>query len=435
MYADKTYIMCLQDDWLNFLAGGDKTVYMPAMGINSAQFRKDGSSIPDTLTSASEWYEVTDNFFDTPIGRRWQILIDSTPKQKHFIPVIPTNSTKLLMTFYNGDAKITEGRDISSAEYQTGEKVCLVKDYFAKNNKLKVGDSLHLPLLYADYRRASSASFPENYSGAGIAGVINAKGEAYSVFEDSSYKIVGIYDSQPSGLAQNFQLGENAVVIPSASVKNSDENNIVYAGPMREYSTSFQIPNGQIDKFMAAWQAQNISGLDIKFYDKGYTKIRAGLDSMMNIAIILFAVGAATTLFVLILFCHLFITKQRKRTAIERSLGMSKRQCMASLLAGLMIIVVLSCAAAGVAGSNLTAYAVQHVNVESSQSSFNTMFSDWVNGTDADSTASITVSADDAGWWAFAGAAFIPLALLIAWINIRGNLKQEPLKLLGEKER
>ena len=39
------------------------------------------------------------------------------------------------------------------------------------------------------------------------------------------------------------------------------------------------------------------------------------------------------------------MAKEKKRTAIERSLGMSKRQCRVSLLAGLMILTI---AAAGV---------------------------------------------------------------------------------------
>lgn len=436
MYAGKTYIMCLQDDYFYFKSSGnDKSVYMPGGTVDTTQSKKNGERIPSTVKSAAAWDEVTDNFFDTPRGKQWQAFIDSFPKLKHSIPVVPTNGTKLLMEFYTGDTRIIEGRDISAGEYQNGEKVCLVQDFFAKNNGLKVGDSIPLPLLYANYRYPSTLDFgPKGEPGLSYS-LVNAKGEAYPVFENSIYRIVGIYNTQPTGLSQNYQLGGNAVVIPFASLKNSDDDNIVTAGPMMGYSTSFQIPNGQIEQYMAAWQAQNIAGLDIKFYDKGYTQIKAGLDSMMNVAIILFTVGAATTLFVLILFCHLFVTKQRKRTAIERSLGMSKKQCAASLLVGMLIIVVAACAAAGVASYHLTSSTMQQVNAASSQNSFDTLYSDWAANADAANTSSITVSTEGAGWGALAGAVFIPVALLIAWGNIRGNLKQEPLRMLSEKER
>ena len=431
MKKDKTYIVGLQQDiYYSMDVGTDKIVFMPAGSIESAQYKKNGERIPDKTVMDAAWDEVTDNFYDTPRGKRWQALIDSFPKMKHFIPVVPTNSTNLLMEFFNGDAQVTEGRTISAEEYQNGEKVCLVQKYFAQNNGLQVGDSVSLPLQYANYYHSSSLS---DYGFGGS--LINANGDAYSVFENSTYKIAGIYDRQPTTLAHDYQLGRNTIIIPSASVKNSDDNNIIAAGPMRGYSTSFQIPNGQIEQFMAAWQAQGITGLDIKFYDKGYTQIKSGLDSMMSIAIILFAVGAGTTLFVLFLFCHLFITKQKKRTAIERSLGMSKRQCMLSLLTGMMLIVVIAFAAAGAASFNLTGSAVQQVNAASTQNSFDTLFSDWVNSTDSAKAASISVSTQSAGLGVLAGGAFIPVALLIALMNIRSNLKEEPLRMLSERER
>ena len=39
---------------------------------------------------------------------------------------------------------------------------------------------------------------------------------------------------------------------------------------------------------------------------------------------------------------YFFVVKEKKRTAVERSLGMSKRQCRVSLLAGLMILTIIA---------------------------------------------------------------------------------------------
>jgi hypothetical protein len=429
LYANKTYIVSLTTDLLyDISVGFDKTVYAPSRGIAGYQFTKDGKPVRDGDTITTSWDEVTDNFFETPRGKRWQALVESFARQKHMITVVPTNGTKLVMPFFEGNARINEGRDISAEEYRSGDKVCLISRYFARNNGLAVGDSMGLPLYYADYYSSPA------YMWLPIS-LINARGESYSAFEDGAYRIIGIYDAVPMSSMSDYNLGENTVVIPMASVRHSDEDNIVAMGPMMGYSTSFQIPNGQIDQYMAAWNARGIADLDIRFYDKGYTKIMAGLETMRNTAVVLFAVGAVTTLFVLILFCHLFIAKQRKRTAIERSLGMSKRLCAASMLAGLLLVVLAAYAVGSAAGYGLAGLTAAGMDFSRGRAAFDTAFSDWANSSDANAISDVAVSTEGAARGALAAAAVIPAALLIATLNIRGNLKSEPLKMLGEKER
>ena len=435
LYASKTYIMMLQEFPPH--EDSDEYEHIPAGYPNSTQYTKDGTRIKDSAGAETPWDEVTENFYETPIGKRWLALIESYGIMKHNIPVIPTQDTNLLMTFYDGDAWIIEGRDFSSEEHESGEKVCLISKYFAENNKLNVGDSLRLPLLCADYYYSSGQTYRyDAYCGWPYGSLLNANGEIYPVFEDSDYKIVGIYEAvKGASSSPDYMLGKNAVVIPSASVKNSDENNILDFGPMMGYTTSFQIPNGTADEYLAAWAKQGITELEINFYDKGYSKIKAGLDAMAATAAILLIAGAVTTLLVLILFCHLFITKQRKRTAIERSLGMTKKQCTASLLTGILVIVIPACIIGSVVSGALSGYAFEQINASQSQDAFDTLFSDWVNSADAEMITDVTLDTQVGMEYAYAGALFIPVALLIALLNIRSNLKSEPLKLLGEKER
>lgn len=383
------------------------------------------------------WDEVTYGFYETPKGRAWLNFVSMNKESvRHAIPVIPTNFTKLLMPFFDGDARITEGRDISDDEYKNGGNVCLVQKGFAEKNGLSVGGSLPLPLLYANYGYPSSLAFYPGGESGTMGNVLNENGEPYTPFDSDTYKIVGIYDVAAAYGYSPYTLGENAVVIPSASVKNSDESNTVNMGPMQGFSTSFRIPNGTIDKFMAAWKARGVDDLEIMFYDKGYSKIKAGLDEMKNMAILMLTVGAVTTLFTVILFCHLFITKQRRRTAIERSLGLSKARCTLSLLAGIFVIIIPAYIFGGLASHYLTGLAASRMNMAQAEVAYDTTFSDWVNGDDGDVAASVTISmeANDEGIYV-AGAAVIPAALLIAFAAIRGNLKEAPLKLLSEKER
>ena len=139
------------------------------------------------------------------------------------------------------------------------------------------------------------------------------------------------------------------------------------------------------------------------------------------------------TLLILILFCHLFITKQRKRTAIERSLGMTKKQCAASLLTGILVIVIPACLIGSAISYELTGFAAEKMTAAHTEQAYNTTFSDWVAGADTeDESAEVNMSSSIEK--SLAGLGVIPVAVAIALWNIRTNLKSEPLKLLGEKE-
>ncbi len=434
LYAGKKYIVGLTEGKAH--KGSEKYCEYTPWGISISQRSKDGKNVESAIDTQIPWDEVTNGFYDTPKGKVWSEFISFCKESIwHTIPVIPTNFTKLLMQFFNGDARVIEGRDITDEEYASGEYVCLVSRCFAEENGLTVGSKLRLPLIYADYGAPSSLYFsPDGECGSGWL-ALNAKGEAYSVFANDVYSIVGIYDAAAAYEYSPYTLGGNAVIIPSASVKSSDENNIASASPYMEgHSTSFQIPNGTIDKFMAAWEAQGVDDLEIKFYDRGYSNIKAGLDEMKNMAILMFTVGAVTTLFVTILFCNLFITRQRRRTAIERSLGLSKALCTISLLLGILVIVIPAYVVGGAASNALTGWAVRAMNAPRAEEAFDTTYSDWANTVDDNIEASAEISAEGAGPTYLVGASLIPVALLIAFAAIRGNLREEPLKLLGEKE-
>lgn len=432
--AQKTYIIIL-----TFAPGFieyNANVYMPSGYPYTTQRKKDGTRIEDSVKFESVVNEVTENYYETPKGKRWLALLEAHEIDKHTIPVIPTQDLNLLMAFYDGDAWVSAGREISRGEFETGEKVCLVSQYFAENNKLKVGDNLRLPLLCADYWFSSSQTYRHDTYIGSPGSLIDANGEIYPAFEDSEYEIVGFYQSvKGSSISPDYMLGKNAVVIPSASVKNSDDDNILAVGPMMGYSTSFQIRNGTADEYMAAWAKQGINELEINFYDKGYSKIKAGLDTMAATATILLAAGGATTLLVLLLFCHLFISKQRKCTAIERSLGMTKKQCAVSLLTGILVVVVPACIIGGLLSGWVSGYAYEQINASQTEEAFDTTFSDWVNSGDAQNIADFTIDTQAGMDNAYMGTLFIPVALLIAVLNIRSNLRSEPHKLLGEKER
>lgn len=435
LYAGKTYIMSVQTLSLSSFQGYEDqvfdSVFIPCTGVESTQHDKTGARIPDPYEYGSEeWEEATPGYYETPRGQRWEELIRAIQRLPKTIPVISTNATLLLMSFFTGTANITEGRDISREEYAAGDKVCLVQRQFARNNGLKTGDTVPLPLYFADYRGT-----PGPFEGVVYGGLLNAQGKAYPIFEASAYRIVGIYDVYGTSYESSaFDIGKNTVVIPAASIKNSDENNIISWGPMTAPTTSFEIPNGAISLFEEKWSRQGTQGLEIKFYDKGYTRLKMGFEKIRMISMILVTVSAVVMGLILILFTFLLIVRNKKRTAIERSLGFTKRQCAASLLSGLLLIVLLGAAAGACSGAWVGGVILDR-NIDFNQDGgYDVTYSSWVNN--ADQLADVQVNLQGADFGVFLVLALIVLAagILIASVGVWRNLQAEPLLLLSAKE-
>ncbi|WP_158281634.1 FtsX-like permease family protein [Sporanaerobacter acetigenes] len=401
----------------------------------STQKNKKGEMVAKKDTPDEKWEEVTDNFYETEAGKKWKNLGKAIDRFfKHTFPVMPTNKTEFLMEFNQGNAYIYDGRDITESEYEEGEKVCIIPKKFAMLNALKVGDNINLKLYYADYEKSVSQTFSAGRVELNF-GLLNAEGEVYPVFEDSEYKIVGLYSNtaDPEKRPTGYELGSNAVIIPSKSVKNSDEDNIVGYGPMKGYNTSFQIPNGTTKVYLEKFKALGINNLEVEFYDGGYERLSSGMGNLKTVAVILVAVSAATTLAILFFFVFLFISKQKKRTAIERSLGMNRKECTLSMLYGILIIIALGAVIGSFAGFKTADFVIsKSTNMETEL--YSTAFSNWVNN--ADKMAEVAETSVPVNYLTpiVLCLVVILVSIIISLILIKNNLKAEPLELLSKSE-
>ena len=333
----------------------------------------------------------------------------------------PTSGTHLLPPFINGTAYILEGEDITAEEYAKGEKVCLVSQKFAKNNTLSLGDTVRLPLFYANYRDAPV----DNTSGlGGRDSLLNSEGKLYPIFSDHKYRIKGIYSSIESS-GSSHGMGTNTIVVPAASVKESDADNILAYGPMKDTTTSFQIPNGTVEAFMEQGGRQVIDNLEFVFYDKGYSKLQGGLENMKQMSLFFLIIGAAMALVLIFFFCHLFISKQEMRTAIERTLGMSKKECALSLLSGFLLVVTLSIFIGFIAGYFVEKKLTDNISTEIYYDTTYTI------GLTQQPKAEVEVQQVSVLYSITAGGVLLIAAILISTIAMRNNLQKEPLKMLS----
>lgn len=434
MYADKTYIMELvldmPHDWevAENLSTG-RWEYQPVDGPCSTQADSQGNLLPNSL-SENPVQELTPGFYETDEGKAWLSLCREYELSYHSLPVTVTNDLNLIMAFYAGEAFVTEGAAFTKEDYSQGNRVCLVPDDFARRNKLKVGDSVHLVLRYANYAQSANVG--------GVKGRLTADGKAYEPFEDAQWEICGIYDNTVSpGRNAGYLLAENEIFIPTASIKNSNENNIAEYGTMKGYTTAFQIPNGSesIENYKTLWEAQGISHLEITFYDGGYSKLEAGLKNMEKMSLILVTMGIVSAACIVIFFCHLFIAKQKRRTAIERSLGMTKGQCVCSLLTGVAAIALWGCIAGAVAGHLFAGMAGAKM-VQTKP--YDTRYSNGAPQEDEEGPVKEEITyLIELDWQvaALSGGLLFLFTLSVAMAGIYRNLQEEPLALLWEAER
>lgn len=433
MYKDKTYVMCIQDTFGHEsekeYPEDDVREYIPAGVLESTQTDENGVKLISNLPEGYFCEEVTDGFYDTELGKRWLNCLESWEYCKHIFPVTATDNIHLLMAFYKGDVSVSEGREFTEEEYRDGTKVCMVSAAFAANNDLQVGDSIPLPLIFANHRFSAGALYRS--FGMLLPRLINAKGEIYPIFEESSYEIVGIYQGI-TGTGDKYGMGYQEILIPSKSVRNSDADNIIYYGPMDDCNTSFEIENGTIADFMEKWEKTEESrNVEITFYDYGYTKLADHIKNMRWMAGIFLVLGTVMMLVTLSYFVWLFVVKEKERTIVERAIGFSRRQSFISLFSGIFVILLLGSMAGSLGGAVLSKkMAANTENVSYYDTTFGNGAAVEIEDIRIEDTKISTPLASAAG----TEAAILLVGSLMAAIVVYRNVKEEPLKMFGKEE-
>ena len=159
------------------------------------------------------------------------------------------------------------------------------------------------------------------------------------------------------------------------------------------------------------------------------------MDTMKSMAVILLVSGIAVTVLNLLFFCSQLISRQKKRTAVERSLGTSIPRCAASMLSGVLALVILGAVLGSLSGWMLTGWAAERT---AGEETYSTRYSSWsVNAQSGDAAGDETVLQShrpEAAIPILTGCAVVWIALIIASAAVYINLKTEPLVLLSSRE-
>jgi hypothetical protein len=399
-------------------------------GVQERLYYDIAESIFANSDSGIGYETVSEGYYETPRGRRWPELVEGIGKYFKTVPVAPTDATGLLMEFYNGNAWVADGRDISEEEYREGARVCLVSEKFAKNNDLSVGDDFTAPLYFANYANTLASlggiSFP----------LLNPDGKSYEVFEEITYEIAGIYRyAADTYTAREFLLAENTVIVPAASVKNSDAGNIAADGPMQHYNTSFQIPNGSIESWLEEWGRQEGAGsLEINFYDKNFTLLQSDLNAAKHASALLLAGGLISAILISALYVYMSVVRQSRATAIERACGAGAGHCAASMMWALTSTSAAAAAGGAALGYFRLASGIGARVIEGSRASmYDATFSNWLRQA-GDYEESLAGIAPAPTLFVLAGVMVLAIVGCVGAAGIRVSLRDEPLKLLGARE-
>ena len=382
--------------------------------------------------SPLRWEEVGAGFWNMEEGTIWQNLIDELNKLTfETVPITPTENIELLSPFHDGQASIVEGDVISRDEYEDGSKVCLISQAFAKLNNLKVGDKIKLQLFFTDYEY-SKVSVGSEGGGMSRLDILTPEGQKYDVFFESDYVIKGIYLYRSSGWSL-YELVTDEIIIPSASVPKEDVRNVIAEGPMQGYNASFQIENGGINDFYKEFsKLPEASLLEITFDDKGYESFASQMNNLQTIAIIIFLVGFVSVIASSAFLLYSTIIRQTRRTAIERALGMSRRECRVSLLTGIMLLTIIAACAGGTIGGIANERMLNAASLE--EDYFNSMYSKGVI-MNKDEEMSVAVNQNIVrNSIVFAISAEVLGVFAMSLFLTGRNLKMNPIQLLGVRE-
>lgn len=385
----------------------------------------EGERIEDTLAMQSI-YEVTEGFYETEAGGRLLAISDVAAVYYDTQPVLGTNSTDLLMPFYEGSAWVCEGRYPTQEEYAQGSPVCLAPREFAENNGLSVGDQVMTRLYYTCTADLADDNYRLGGGGGWNFSFLGLDGKLLSPFEEKAYTIVGLYDHTPTVEG----IGRDELIVPLHSVQNRTENYVQF-GAMSDESTSFQIENGTIADFLEASAKNGVDNLVYTFYDKGYSALMEGIQNLKNMSAALLIMGLIAAVILTLQISHIYITKQKGRLSIERLLGMSEKRCGRICLAGILLLLLLGTVSGVAAGMRLT----NEIGVEDrEQEAFSRKYSNLGLAVETE----IDLSGQDYGdirVSCLMGALVLALGMSISSITVRSLLKGEPLYLLESQEK
>lgn len=319
--------------------------------------------------SIAEVTGTLEDFLADPENKSWVDSINEINRSLSAATVYGTDNINSILLFADKTMYLSDGGEFSAEDYEQGNSVCIVSETAAYKNGWKLGDRITL-----NYYRGLSTS---------INSVVNPAPGQYSLRDDlgisGEYVIKGIYRHTNQFSEKPGDISPNAIFVPNKNFdklgirqpidENSEDR---FAATMESWQSaldieSMVIKNGRIDDMKAFIEQQGWDLNWFKFYDGGYSEVKATVEGIKDSADDQLLASSLTCLAAFIIYIALFVMRQRKNVGVMLSLGSGKKKAAGFMIAVSTIPAAIATVLGAIIGCAMLKGSVAKVVSEASQ--------------------------------------------------------------------
>lgn len=256
---------------------------------------------------------TVEDFLNSEDGAPWKTALEQSAVNNQAFNIIGVDKMDYLADFSLQRSRISEGRDFTAEELESGSRVCIIHDSLAKENGIHLGDTITANLYSADYglpyqqlgKRTLNPSTPFYFS--------------TTPFEETAeYTVVGIWHGEKVwpdvAYVSEYAFSPNTIFVPKSSVQASMEecDSIVF--------NTLMIQNAKIEEFHELAMNSGYAGR-FKYNDQNYSTIAANFHNYDSLARQMLIVGTVLYAVLLLLFLLLYPGAQKRTVLSMQSFG------------------------------------------------------------------------------------------------------------------
>ena len=282
-------------------------LYFTAKGSDAAMFRTLEIDLGTVDGKAYPFQKIDGDVASELAEAVWADALADHQTNHHAYAIVGVEQLNLVADFALKAVGISQGRDFTPEELESGAKVCMISEELAKINGLSIGDTID-PQFYEMTDLTNNIVTPTAQS---------FHRDTMELVSNGAYTIVGLYDQQiPWGNVDNnfFQFTPNTIFVPKASVPvNQLESE---AGFLR---TLVLEPDRMRDVQLLAVEA----GYDgvFEYTDNGYSGMIQSLEGYREAAWKVLPLGLIVYAVLMALFLFLFPGRQGRELVMMDSMG------------------------------------------------------------------------------------------------------------------
>lgn len=277
---------------------------------------------------------TVEEFLSSVDGQQWKEYQEYIDINSHSFAVVGVDDLMAIGDFVLDKASITQGRNFTQEELDSGAKVCILSEDIAQLNGLSVGDTISPQFYNYDYDNPCQAYVSEGL------GVINPcpylYGESTPFAGDAEpYTIVGLYskDISWSGPSSLTEFTCNTIFAPKSSITSDMDY-----GDLGIFQ-SIILKNGRAEDFEAIAIRDGHDG-QFTITDMGYSDVKEGLHNYQEVADQAMVIGIGVYVIILVLYLILFPAQQGKTLATMGSMGAFPTEKLRHLTASAMGVLI-----------------------------------------------------------------------------------------------